>query len=153
MSAILAGCDTTALNRITKMFELSTDDGSTVTIIGTLPCAPDAAFAAFIEPDLLAQWWQTEANTDPRTGGKYHMAWPGPGWNLRGEYLEVEAATALRFTWSWDHETTQSEVGILFTPEADRTVVTISHTYSHPDERDGYVDGWLHFLPRIADVA
>lgn len=134
------------------MFEVIGDDGDAVTIGGRLPCSPDAAFAAFVDPDLLAQWWQTTATTDPTPGGRYHMAWEGPGWDLRGVYTEVASPHRLAFTWSWDHEDVEAAVTIDLAPGDESTVVTITHTYSGEAERDGYVEGWLHFLPRIAAV-
>ena len=100
----------------------------------------------------MAEWWQTEATTDPRPGGEYHMHWPGPGWHLRGTYRTVDRPEMLAFGWSWDHEDVESEVTIRCTPQEDGTGVEISHTYADEAERDGYVEGWLHFLPRIAEV-
>jgi uncharacterized protein YndB with AHSA1/START domain len=134
------------------MFTVTTDDGFVVVISGHLRCRAEAAFAAFVEPELLARWWQATAVTDPRPGGSYHMTWDGPGWHLRGEYTEVSPARRLAFTWSWDHEDVETDVTIDFHPIDGGTRVDVTHRYSTDEERDGYVEGWLHFLPRIADT-
>jgi uncharacterized protein YndB with AHSA1/START domain len=120
--------------------------------------SPDEAYRAFTEPASLVRWWPPEAETDPRVGGTYHLSWPAMGWHLRGRYTRMEPGRALGFTWNWDHEPDLSErqVDVSFEPLPDGgTRITVVHgRYGEGDaeaaDRQGHVDGWQHFLARLA---
>lgn len=61
-----------------------TDEQSVLRTSRTLPFAPDAVFAAFASPDLLAQWWGPDgfSNTFERfefkPGGRWTFVMHGP---------------------------------------------------------------------------
>src|SRR5918992_2052791 len=122
---------------------------------------PDDAFLAFTEPSSLVRWWPQEAETDRRVGGTYHMSWRAMGWHLRGRYTTMEPARALGFTWRWDHEPglPERDVVVSFEPVPDGgTRITVTHgRYGAGDaeaaDRQGHIDGWLHFLARLASLA
>lgn len=76
------------------------------------------------------------------------------GWTMRGTYTEIGADT-VGFTWSWDHEpdAPARSVRVTTATENDHTLVTITHGDYGPDdagERQGHIDGWTYFLPRLA---
>ena len=106
--------------------------------------------AHFVEPDLLTRWWPSGAETDPVEGGAYHLWWDGPGWHLRGRYLEV-GDDRLRFTWAWDHDDLPDRtVDITFNDVDGSTRVDIDHEAGDDGERRSYVEGWEHFLGVLA---
>lgn len=119
---------------------------------GVLTCDPAEAFAFFTEPARLTRWWPSEAETDVRVGGSYRFAWPGPNWVLTGEYTQVVPGELLEFGWSWDHDDIDTTVRIEFGPADVGTELRIVHGCSSRDEREGYVEGWLHFLGQLEAV-
>ena len=134
-------------------------DPDTLTVAALYERAtPDELFAYWTAPVLLTQWWPEQADTDPRPGGSYHLAWPKMGWHLRGEYTAVEPGRRLAFTWRWDHEPDKPTrtVEVLLDPIGDLgTQLTVTHTTYTPadrEERDGHLEGWTYFLTRLRDA-
>ncbi len=116
-----------------------------------LPGDPASIFEWFVDPVLLARWWPTTAETDPVVGGWYRMYWSGPDVTLRGEYLDLTVGARLVFTWSWDHDDLAARrVDVSFAASDRGTLVTVTHESETEDEGAGYVDGWTHFLARLA---
>lgn len=107
--------------------------------------------AGFTDPEVLVTWWPDSAETDPHVGGGYHLAWEAMGWHLRGEYLGL-ADRDLAFTWAWDHEDQPARtVAIAAADSGHGAEVTIEHSAGSAEEAQSYLDGWLHFLPRLGD--
>lgn len=128
-------------------------DGGTLRIEAELAASPELVFAHFVEPERLTAWWPEVAETDPRVGGRYELSWPGPGWVLTGEYTTVVPGEHLGFTWSFAHEEgAPSHVDLRLTPTDTGCTLTIDHTWTDPDERNGYEAGWHHFLDRLRTV-
>ncbi len=131
---------------------------STLIMAGDFPhCNPEALFAYWTRPELLCRWWPHEAETDPRLGGTYHLAWPAMNWHLRGRYIAIAPERRLAFTWAWDHEpdAPERQVDITFAPgvEGD-TRLTITHgPYGDSDaeraSRAGNIEGWQHFCAKL----
>jgi uncharacterized protein YndB with AHSA1/START domain len=123
--------------------------------------SPSELFDFFVKPDLVVQWWPREAIVDPRLGGTYEFSWPQQEWHLHGEYTSFEPGKELGFTWSWDHDRTKYEpqqVDITFSPMEDGgSQMTIVHgpwmdTESEQTDRQGVVEGWIHFGMRLAGL-
>jgi uncharacterized protein YndB with AHSA1/START domain len=121
---------------------------------------PGQLFDAFTQADLLTRWWSPAAETDPQLGGRYYIWWEKLGKNLRGSYREFEPGKRLVFSWHWDEEPDMPErvVEIDFLPAHNGTQLTLTHGY-YPDteagaeERRGYLEGWLYFLPRLDNLS
>lgn len=112
---------------------------------------PERVIEAFTDANALVSWWSETAETDPKTGGYLHLAWPAMGWDLRGEYLALEA-TSVNFTWSWDHEDLPVRVvEVEAVPQYEGVGLTIRHDAGSEAEAQSYVDGWIHFLPRLEE--
>ena len=121
----------------------------------------EGLWRAWTDPDELARWWSQEAELDLRVGGAYHLGWPAMGWHLRGEYTEVARPERLAFTWAWDHEPDAPvrTVAIDFQPFVDGsgTRMVITHGPYGPgreeaEDRQSHLDGWRHFLERLASL-
>ena len=129
----------------------------TLILRAALPGAPADVFPFFTEPAKLTRWWPSAAETDPRTGGSYHLSWPQMDWHLRGTYGAVESGALLEFTWKWDHEPDLPErtVRVEFAAEDGGTRLTVHHgTYGDGDaeqeDRNNHHEGWTHFLGQLA---
>lgn len=120
--------------------------------------SPDEALDHWLRPAMLTRWWGTQAETDPRPGGAYHIAWPARGWHLRGRYTILEPGRRVAFTWQWDHEPERPlrHVEVVADARPDGgTVLTVTHAVygegaAERAERESHRDGWLHFLGRLA---
>jgi uncharacterized protein YndB with AHSA1/START domain len=121
--------------------------------------APAALFEHFTRPELLRLWWPESAEVDPQPGGRYHFAWPGPNWHLRGEFTEFAPPARLAFTWAWDHEPDLPARHVHLTIEpagagSRLTVVHTAYTASQADQADrvSHLEGWRHFLARLQAI-
>ncbi len=113
-------------------------------------------FEYWVQPDLLKYWWTERAETDPRVGGRYKLSWPEMDWVLEGEYTTVEPGKHLGFTWSWNHEPEvgPKQVDVYFSELAEATRVGIYHSpfEGNSADRQGVVEGWIHFGMRLAGL-
>ena len=128
--------------------------------VGAAGCSLTVAFdsasvskvhQAFTDADRLTDWWSEGAETDPRPGGGLHVWWEAMGWHLRGTYERVEPER-ITFTWKWDHEDLPARlVDLSFVEDGDATRVVLEHSAGSLEEAQSYLDGWLHFLPQLAE--
>lgn len=127
--------------------------------------AIERVWALWTRPELLVRWWPREAETDVREGGAYHLGWPEQGWHLRGRYTAVTPERLLAFTWDWDGDlegTGPKHVTLHFEPlpgagaDAGTHLTLIHGTYADTpkdrEARQGHLDGWRHFLPRLGEA-
>ena len=124
-----------------------------ITFEADLEADSSAVFAHLTDAALLTQWWPTGAETDPRPGGAYHLWWEGPGWHLRGQYLEVDSPSRLAFTWTWDHETIpERRVDVAVSQRDHGAHLTIRHEAGSEEEGAGYKEGWEHFIGQLQQL-
>lgn len=117
---------------------------------------PADLFRFWTEPKLVTRWWPFCAEVEPREGGEYHFRWPG-GLHLRGRYTAYAPGRHLRFSWRWEHEPYLPVrfVDVTFQATQRGTRQTLVHSeYAKEDsvERQEHLEGWLHFLDRLAEV-
>jgi uncharacterized protein YndB with AHSA1/START domain len=117
---------------------------------------PTALFDYFVRPHLLTQWWPASASVEPRLGGRYHMAWPAMGWNLRGEHTAFAPPARLAFTWHWDHEPAMPvrQVDLSIEAAGGGSRLTVMHSAYGPgdaeqSDRVSHLEGWRFFLGRL----
>ncbi len=121
---------------------------------------PQVLYQHFTDADLLARWWPPSVpHLDPQVGGSYHFAWPAMDWDLRGTYTVIEAGQVLAFTWLWEHEPNlpMRDVFVVFGHTDTGAALTLRHgTYTNNSQdqadRQSHIDGWKHFLSRLATV-
>jgi uncharacterized protein YndB with AHSA1/START domain len=125
---------------------------------GIVDASPHDVYAAFIDPDLIVRWWSEEATTDPVVGGAIEARWPSTSWAMRGVYTELDPGRTVSFTWKWDHEpdTPERTVRVQLDAADGGTRITLAHgayQSGEAEDRQGHLEGWQHFLPRLALVA
>lgn len=121
---------------------------------------PDEAYTHWTDPQRLARWWAPAAQIEPVAGGAYRFSWPQQDWHLSGRVLEARPGQRLRLTWRWEHEPDRPERVVTVDFESAGGAgsrLTVTHgTYSasEPDraERQEHLEGWLHFLARLAGL-
>lgn len=115
-------------------------------------------FEYWVRPDLVTKWWPPQAEV---LDGGYLFSWPQMNWRLRGEYLEYAPGESLEFTWRWEHEpdrpvrTVQVDFRLI-DPHGSEMILTHS-TYNDSaedqEERQGHIEGWIHFLGQLQKIA
>ncbi len=135
------------------------------TVTHQLPCAPDEAFDAFLDPGKISQFMfgprlrdetVIHIKNDPRVGGKFSFLVERGGHEIDhvGEYLEIEKPTHLEFTWGTRQDATSSRVIIDFVKNQSGTEVTLTHEI-HPDWAD-FVDkakqAWSKMINLLAEI-
>ncbi|HVT14336.1 MAG TPA: SRPBCC domain-containing protein [Fimbriimonadaceae bacterium] len=121
---------------------------------------PTELFDHWVKPELLVKWWPREAEVDPRVGGAYKFSWPDQNWRLEGVYTAFEPGASLGFTWAWNFDAPEAEplqVRLAFAPSEHGTTLTLEHrswdqTDAAQQERQGILEGWIHFGMRLAGL-
>jgi uncharacterized protein YndB with AHSA1/START domain len=124
---------------------------------------PAKVFAAWTDPEKIKRWMgpgeivTQRAETDPRVGGRYRIEMRNPkgeSHKVGGVYREIAINEKLVFTWSWDvappDDPHESLVTVLFKPDGDGTVLTLTHEKLFDEEsRDGHEHGWIGAFDKL----
>jgi uncharacterized protein YndB with AHSA1/START domain len=127
----------------------------------TYKATPQAIFEAWIQPELIQQWFGgcssstfVGASTDPRLGGAYSLSMEGPSPSdpgtsrlavASGIYTAFEPGKLLAFTWngSWQPDE-ESLVTISLNPVEGGTELLLTHErFLTEASRDGHNRGWI----------
>jgi uncharacterized protein YndB with AHSA1/START domain len=127
-----------------------------------LAAPPERAFAACVDPDVLAEWWGPAGFTIPsvrleaRAGGRYRITMQPPegdAFHLRGEFREVEAPRRLSYTFVWeepDPDDQETVVTLRFEPDGPGTRVTLDQGPFKTEARyELHRQGWTETLERL----
>jgi len=123
-----------------------------VTVSRPLTASPEAAFEAWLSPELVGQWMfgphlraeeVVSISLDARVGGAFSFVVRRNGEEIDhvGEYLAIERPARLGFTWGIRNGDS-SRVFLDFVPQEAGTLLTLTHEL-HPD--------WAHFASRTAE--
>jgi uncharacterized protein YndB with AHSA1/START domain len=117
---------------------------------------PDAVFPFLTDPEKMVRWKGVEATLEPSPGGRYIVNVTGRN-RAVGEYVEVDPPRRVVFTWGWEGDEQlppgSSMVEIELIPDGDGTIVRLTHSGLPEGADAGQLEGWEHFLPRLATVA
>ena len=115
---------------------------------------------AWADADALAAWWWThwddvEVEADVRPGGRYRIEASRHGIAVSGEYLVVEPARRLAFTWVWiddDGASRDEAVDVAFAESGGGTTIVVRHTGPWDDDApaDAYRQGWDFVLAELS---
>lgn len=134
----------------------------TLVMARTFDAPPERVFAAWTDPQLLAQWWGPpgsvvkEVQVDLQVGGSYRIAILHPEGDLlivSGVYREIQAAEILSFTWRWENphmDIGESLVTLEFRAEGEKTELHLSHALlPNAEARAGHAEGWVGILSEL----
>ena len=125
-----------------------------------IQASPEAVFEAWTTPEQIVEWWGEEGfyrlknwTADLRVGGKWHCEGVRPDGtekSVGGEYLKIEPAKYLSFTWAnptWAEGSGVTTVEIEFHKTAKGTLLKLKH-YGFTDQslRDDHQKGWTRVL-------
>ena len=119
--------------------------------------SPSTLFALLTEPTLAEQWFGTEIDLDPRSGGIFKALLGGDHPAL-GSFIEVVPDEKVVFTFGWDEPDHpippgSTEVAITLIPDGDDTVVRLVHSGLPDDAIADHSEGWNFYLVRLSSVA
>ena len=131
------------------------ESGETLVVRRFIPAPRERVFAAWLDPASLAQWMRpggmtdATAEVDPKVGGKFRIVMiEGPKqYEHTGEYLAIEPAERLEFTWiseATDHRPTV--VTIEFLERDGRTELVLTHRQLPPKQVESHRRGWTEVL-------
>ena len=113
----------------------------------------ELVFRAFVDPELIPQWWGTRLSTtivdtlDARPGGKWRFVSHTPDgaeYAFRGEFREVTPPE--RFVWTFEFEGMPGQIivaTLTFTEFDGKTTVTESAVFASKEDRDGMIEAGM----------
>ncbi|MDR6290282.1 MULTISPECIES: SRPBCC family protein [Inquilinus] len=125
-----------------------------------IAAAPARVYGAWTEPEKMMRWWgpagaeTISAEADPRTGGRFHVAFRTPDGerhDVSGIYKEVVPDERLVFSWAWrTMPERESQVTLTLRPDGDGTVLILTHEqFFDEPARDNHRTGWSGALDRL----
>jgi uncharacterized protein YndB with AHSA1/START domain len=128
-----------------------------VVVRRTIAAPPKKIFDAWLDPIALAEWMRpgeirsTQAEIDPRVGGKYQIDMQGSSGPIHhsGEYRVIDRPRKLVFTWVSVHTgDAPSLVTVDFLPVERGTEIIVTHERlpesAMPSHRNGWTSGLQH---------
>jgi uncharacterized protein YndB with AHSA1/START domain len=122
-----------------------------------IAASPETVFSYFTDPVRMAMWMGHAATIDPRPGGVCRVEMGNAA--AAGEFVAIDPYERIVFTWGWEQNffavpPQSTEVEVTFTPEADGTVLRLTHRrLPSRDAAAFHRHGWGHYLGRLAIVA
>jgi uncharacterized protein YndB with AHSA1/START domain len=117
---------------------------------------PDAVFPFLTDPQKIVRWKGVDATVEASPGGVYRVNVTGAN-HAVGEYVEIDPPRRVVFTWGWEGDEQlppgSSTVTIELIPDGDATIVRLTHSGLPEGADAAQLQGWEHFLPRLAIVA
>lgn len=142
-------------------------DKSCAEIKRHLAYAPEKAFAAFANPELIARWLTpspeirlTVLALDFREGGSYRFADHVPGATtviLGGSNSVIERPSRIVFSWVIEpldeHAGIESERSVAIAPDGNGSELVIRHeTLGRADAIERHAAGWHGALDRLTEL-
>ena len=133
-----------------------------LTLTRRLKAATDKVYAAWADPEKLAQWFgpaevkagSVKAEMDVRVGGRYRISFEGDNGEYHevgGVYREVVPNERLVFSWAW-HSTPEREslVTVQLKPDGGGTLLTFRHEqFVDQTARDNHERGWTELFEKL----
>ncbi|HKJ35448.1 MAG TPA: SRPBCC domain-containing protein [Solirubrobacterales bacterium] len=118
---------------------------------------PETVFPYFTDPSRIVNWMGERATLSPEPGGVYRVELD-IGFNILGEFVEVDPPRRVVFSWGWDHDDTlvkpgTSTVEVDLEPTGEGTRVMLRHHKLSGPSADQHEIGWIHYLERLRIAA
>ena len=120
-----------------------------------IQATPEQVFDFLVTEEGMTAWMGEHATLEPHVGGRFEVNIAGSP--IRGHYLEVDRPHRVVVSWgiagSEDFPVGASRVSFVLTRTPDGTSVELVHSDLPALLVAGHVDGWIHFLSRLAAVS
>jgi uncharacterized protein YndB with AHSA1/START domain len=128
----------------------------TVTAEVRIEAPPETVFPFLTDPAKILRWKGIDAEVEAIPGGIYRVDVTRRH-RAVGEYVEIDPPRRVVFTWGWEGDEQlppgSSTVTIELTPDGGDTIVRLTHAGLPEGADAAQLEGWNHFLPRLAEVA
>jgi len=118
---------------------------------------PARVFLAWTRVDLLTRWFGCSPDRlwkihewDARVGGRLHVSldFDGTSFEVRGEFLIVDAPSRLTYRWSADEI-----VAVVIEPQGTGSRLRLTHSFpSKPGAKDILTMGWSTSLTQLQSI-
>jgi len=128
--------------------------------------ARPTVFAAFTDPEVVAQWWGPRGFTipsldfEPRAGGRYRIEMQPPegeAFYVSGEFRAVDPPARLSFSFAWedpDPDDVENVAELSFRDAEGSTEITLSQGPFKTEERRAlHHDGWSDSFDKLGRLA
>ncbi|ADB29544.1 Activator of Hsp90 ATPase 1 family protein [Kribbella flavida DSM 17836] len=132
--------------------KITTEDGTyAVQLRRSYAADVHDVWSAWTTPARLSRWLG-DLTGETGVDGTLQLTMSPPDQEVAVLHVETcEAPTRLRVRWTWPGEP-DSAVELLLEPEADNTVLTLTHSLVGPDTAVDYGYGWEDFLNRLTEL-
>jgi uncharacterized protein YndB with AHSA1/START domain/pimeloyl-ACP methyl ester carboxylesterase len=130
-----------------------------------MPAAPEAVFAAFTDPEMLARWWGPagfeipHAEVEARPGSRYRIEMlppEGDSFFLSGTFRRVDPLELLIFTFAWeqpDPDDVDNLVELSFLDLGGSTRVSLRQSPFKTEARWAlHREGWTDSFDKLQDL-
>lgn len=146
-----------------EIIDLARTPESTIRLEQRIDASAEQAFAAWVEPHRMTQWFAptdefkpTQAHVDLQVGGRYRVAMFPPDREepsvVTGQYCRIDPPRSLSFTWSWISpraDTHETQVTLEFHPSGSGTDIVLTHERFRDEAlRADHAKGWRGCLER-----
>jgi len=137
------------------------ESADTLVVRRLLPAPREQVFAAWLDPESLAQWMcpgdvsSVKVEVDPRVGGKlrFVMMRGENGVEHRGEYLIIEPPSRLSFTWISEFtDRLPSVVTIELLERGALTELVLTHRRVPDRNVSAHRKGWTDIVQKLEDT-
>jgi uncharacterized protein YndB with AHSA1/START domain len=138
------------------------DSGETLVVRRVIPAPRERVFAAWLDPESLAQWMRPGGMTDatvevdPKVGGRFRIVMiEGPKrYEHRGEYLVIRPPERLEFTWiSQATDLKPTVVSIDFLEREAGTELVLTHRRLPPTQVASHRAGWTDIMRKLETLS
>ena len=131
-------------------------EGPDLVVERRVAAAPEKVFAYFSDADKWTAWQGTEAEIELVPGGVWRVNVTGDGF-ASGRVVEVVPNERIVFTWGWEQgppvDPGSTTVVIELVPEAEGTLIRLTHKGLPADQVEIHRHGWEHYASRLAAVS
>jgi len=117
-----------------------------------IEATPERVFEFLVTDEGMTSWMGQWASLDPVPGGEFAV--DIAGYPVRGMFLEVDPPRRVTVSWGFAGSESlppgASTVSFALTPIRAGTRVEVVHTDLPAADVPGHIEGWAHFLPRLA---
>ena len=87
---------------------------------------PEEVYRAFTNATVLREWLCDVATVSPHPGGRLYLWWTS-GYYTSGGFTQTEENKKIAFSWFGRGEPAPTQVQVIFTPQGEDTLVTLTH--------------------------
>ena len=113
---------------------------------------PEQVFEFLVTNEGMTSWMGQWASLEPVPGGQFAV--DIAGFPARGMFLEVDRPRRVSVSWGFAGSESlppgASTVSFELTSISAGTRVEVVHTDLPADDVPGHIEGWRHYLPRLA---